>query len=150
MSLFGRKEKEEIALLEKSLRFASETLKQEREIELDQYKKITELQAKASALNRQKDTDVDMLRQIIIFKNQKLAEMEESKELIRQEKLRMEDRVEELQKELLNERERADRYADACSASMEYGWQPVPEEEMEKAGFVRTETGWKCENIKSV
>ena len=143
MSLFGRKEKEEIALLEKSLRFASETLKQEREIELDQYKKITELQEKASALNKQKDTDVDMLRQIIIFKNQKLAELEESKELIRQEKLRMEDRVEELQQELENERERADRYADTVSASMEYGWQPVPEEEMEKAGFTKTETGWK-------
>ena len=120
MSLFGRKEKEEIARLKKRLADKQERLDCERKIIMDQYRKITELQAKASALNRQKDTDIDMLRQIIIFKNQKLAELEESKERIRQEKLRMEDRVEELQQELMNERERADRYADACSASMEY------------------------------
>lgn len=144
MSLFGRKEKEEIDLLEKSLRFASETLKQEREFELEQCKKITELQAKASALNRQKDTDVDMLRQIIIYKNEKIEELIKSKNQLRKEKVRLEDRVEELQQELLNERERADRYADACSASMEYGWGPVPEEEMEKAGFTKTESGWQA------
>lgn len=48
-----------------------------------------------------------------------------------------------LKKELENERYRADRYADICAASMEYGWESVPEEEMEKAGFTKTETGWK-------
>lgn len=143
MSLFGRKEKEEIARLKKRLGEKCERLECERKIELEQYKKITELQAKASALNRQKDTDVDMLRQIIIFKNQKLAALEESKERIRQQALRMADRVEELQQEILNERERADRYADTVSASMEYGWQPVTDEEMEKAGFTKTETGWR-------
>ena len=144
MSLFGRKEKEEIALLKKSLRFACDTLKDERKIELDQYKEITELQEKASALNRQKDTDVDMLRQIIIYKNKKIEELIKSKNQLRKEKVRLEDRVEELKQELKNERERADRYADTVSASMEYGWESVPEEEMEKAGFTRTETGWRA------
>lgn len=49
-----------------------------------------------------------------------------------------------LKQELENERYRADRYADICASSMEFGWEKVPEEEMEKAGFVRTETGWKA------
>ncbi len=144
MSLFGRKEKEEIDRLKKRLADKCDRLNRDQKIQAEQYRKIIELRAKASALNRQKDTDVDMLRQIIIFKNQKLAELEESKERIRQEKLRMEDRVEELQKELLNERERADKYADTVSASMEYGWQPVTEEKMVVAGFTKTETGWQA------
>lgn len=144
MSLFGRKEKKEIARLKKRLADKQERLDCERKIEVEQYRKIAELMANVNVLKKQKDLDVEMLRQIIIFKNQKLAALEESKELTRQEKLRLEDRVEELQQELKNERERADRYADACSASMEYGWKPVPEEEMEKEGFTRTETGWRA------
>ena len=104
MSLFGRKEKEEINLLKKSLAFACETLKQYREIELDQYKEITELKEKASALNRQKDMDVEMLRQMLIYKNKKIEELIKSKNKLRKEEVRLEDRVEELQQELLNER----------------------------------------------
>lgn len=123
MSLFGRKEKEEINLLKKGLAFACDMLKDERATH---------------------EWNAELLRQMLIFKNQKIAELEESKELIRQEKLRMEDRVEELKQELLNERERADRYADACSASMEYGWGPVPEEKMIVAGFTKTESGWQA------
>ena len=144
MSLFGRKEKEEIDRLKKRLADKCDRLNCDQKIQAEQYRKITELNAALTALRKKKEADIEMLRQIIIFKNQKLAELEESKELIRQEKLRMEDRVEELRQELKNERERADRYADAVSASMEYGWEKVPEEEMEKAGFVRTETGWRA------
>lgn len=123
MSLFGRKEKEEIVRLKKRLADKCDRLDCERKIQVEQYRKITELNAALAALRKKKEADIEMLRQ---------------------EKLRLEDRVEELQQGLLNERERADRYADACSASMEYGWQPVPEEEMEKAGFTKTETGWQA------
>ncbi|MCQ2355445.1 MAG: hypothetical protein MJ014_00230 [Methanocorpusculum sp.] len=144
MSLFGRKEKEEIVRLKKRLADKCDRLDCERKIIMDQYRKITELEAKKKVLTEQKDMDVEMLRQIIIYKNKKIEELIKSKNKLRKENVRLEDRVEELQQELLNERERADRYADACSASMEYGWEKVPEEEMEKAGFTRTETGWRA------
>lgn len=143
MSLFGRKEKEEIDRLKKRLADKCDRLNCDQKIQAEQYRKITELNAAQAALSKKKEADIEMLRQMLIFKNEKLAELEESKERIRQQALRLADRVEELQQEILNERERADRYADTVSASMEYGWQPVPEEEMEKEGFVRTETGWK-------
>ena len=78
MSLFGRKEKEEIARLKKRLADKQERLDCERKIIMDQYRKITELEAKKKVLTEQKDMDVEMLRQIIIFKNQKLAALEES------------------------------------------------------------------------
>lgn len=143
MSLFGRKEKEEIARLKKRLAEKCDRLNCDQKIQAEQYRKITELEAKKKVLTEQKDMDVEMLRQMLIYKNKKIEELIKSKNKLRKEEVRLEDRVEELQQELENERDRADRYADACSASMEYGWQPVPEEEMEKAGFTRTETGWK-------
>lgn len=158
MSLFGMKEKREIARLRKQLKIREEIDENQKKIIennngiIEAQTKIIEIQDDMIIVLKKKLEDerathewkAELLRQMLIFKNEKLAELEESKELIRQEKLRMEDRVEELQKELLNERERADRYADAVSASMEYGWQPVPEEEMEKAGFTKTETGWRA------
>lgn len=151
MSLFGMKEKREIARLRKQLKIREKNDENNIGI-IETQTKILELQDDRIIWLKKKLEDerathewnAELLRQLLIFKNQKLEELEESKELIRQEKLRMGDRVEELQKELMNERERADRYADACSASMEYGWQPVPEEEMVEAGFTKTETGWRA------
>lgn len=144
MSLFGMKEKREIARLRKQLKIRNGIIEAQTKIIELQDDSLIWLKKKLEDERATHEWNAELLRQLLIFKNQKLAELEESKELIRQEKLRMEDRVEELQKELMNERERADRYADACSESMEYGWQPVPEEEMVEAGFVRTETGWKA------
>lgn len=158
MSLFGTKEKREIEKLKKQLRIR-EKIDENNKMIIENMDRIIAARTKEVALQddriiilqkKQRDEratyawKAELLRQMLIFKNQKLAELEESKELIRQEKLRMEDRVEELQKELLNERERADKYADAVSASMEYGWESVPEEKMVVAGFTKTETGWKA------
>ena len=144
MSLFGRKEKEEIDRLKKRLADKCDRLNCDQKIQAEQYRKITELNAALTALRKKKEADIEMLQLMLIYKNEKIEKLIKSKNQLRKEKVSLEDRVEELQQELMNERERADRYADACSASMEYGWQPVTEEEMEKAGFVRTETGWRA------
>lgn len=158
MSLFGMKEKREIARLRKQLKIREEIDENQKKIiennngTIEDQTKIIEIQddriiVLKKKLEDERDTHewkAELLRQMLIYKNKKIEELIKSKNQLRKEEVRLEDRVEELQQELLNERERADRYADACSASMEYGWQPVPEEEMEKAGFTKTETGWRA------
>lgn len=157
MSLFGMKEKREIARLRKQLKIREEIDENQKKIIennngiIEAQTKIIEIQDDRIIVLKKKLEDerathewkAELLRQMLIFKNEKLAALEESKGRIRQQALRLADREEELQQEILNERERADRYADTVSASMEYGWQPVTEEEMVEAGFTKTETGWK-------
>lgn len=144
MSLFGMKEKREIARLRKQLKIREEIDETQKKIIELQDDRIIVLKKKLEDERATHEWNAELLRQMLIYKNKKIAALEESKGRIRQQALRMADREEELQQELMNERERADRYADTVSASMEYGWQPVPEEEMEKAGFTRTETGWRA------
>lgn len=87
---------------------------------------------------KSKDKDSDLMK---VKKD--LAKLKLEKRKLVEQNMQLLINVKELTEKYENERYRADRYADVVRDSMQYGWESVPEEEMEKAGFKRTETGWK-------